>query len=131
MPLKNYKFTRINEFGDAETNDVSVRVFNSDYENGIVEIYLRSFKSKEARTDGSQPRSDLRLRIEGAAFLVAAMSPITEAETGQPFLFIFSDRIWAIAFSAAFVEDYSEVDADGKRIMTLKSLRDLEAIVSE
>ena len=59
------------------------------------------------------------------------MAQIPENERELPFLLIFSNRIWEIAQTTAFISDFSTIDEDGNRVEVLKSLNDLNAELHE
>ena len=141
MSLKAYSFERVNKYGATVTNYITFARQSCDWKNKTFQIFFDVFSSQEEAAgkiiliaNGSPTpiaSSYFSLLLPENEFLAVAMAQIPENERELPFLLIFSNRIWEIAQTTAFISDFSTIDEDGNRVEVLKSLNDLNAELHE
>lgn len=117
MSLKKaiVKFTKDN--GEMVTRMLVIKSVVFHYQ-GVprVETIYEVYPSEEARLRGAAPEF-MSQSVEIDLSNTDDLSMILQA----------SERIWAMNIAAPFINDFTEVDADGKQMLKVKSLADLSA----
>lgn len=118
MGLKKAIVTFTNRYGETVTRHLPIKSVVFDYAGGFVDVLFTGFVSEEARTKGAPPE----LFSQRIPF-----DPESESEMGL--VLSVSDALWVKIAQQPFINDYSELDTNGKMKMVLKTLSELNAEV--
>ena len=121
--LKAYSFTRINENNENEDCFLTFDSQSCGWKMESFCVIFNCYHSAE-EMDGD-PFIQFDMRLFDGDFLQAGLQFLTKEDKSQPFLFVFSNVIWRMAETFAFIPDW----VNG--VKTMKSLTDLNAILHE
>jgi hypothetical protein len=120
MSLKKAIATFTTKLGETATRHFSIKTVVFHYSEARVEIIYEIFPSDEARSRGAAPElASQSLQVDFA-----------DVDDVQMILAV-SDRLWAKVADVPFVDDYSELDQEGKQIGVRRSFQDLNAEIVE
>lgn len=116
MSLKKAIVTFTSENGDVLTRHLAIRAVVFDYEKAQLEVHFHAWPSEEARAAGAVPNyMQLNIPID-----------LTDKTDGQ-LIVQMSGVIWEKIVMQPFIADFSELDGNGKMVLTTKSLTELGA----
>jgi hypothetical protein len=120
MALKQATVTFTKSNGETVTRVLSIKDVVFRYQDRTIETIYTAYPSEEARLRGANPEYMSQL---------VDMNLTNEEDLAM--LLTVSARLWEINSVAPLINDYTELDDNGKQILKLKSLDELEAIIED